>query len=75
MEIDWLTKPGVMIVSMIRYLQKIIEEYPEVIKSNSPSPAGDHLFDVREEADRKVLPKEQARQLHRMVARLLFLCK
>ena len=75
MDIDWLTKPGVMIVSMIKYLQKIIEEFPEVIKSTSPSPADDHLFEVREEADCKVLPKEQARQFHRKVAQLLFICK
>ena len=73
MDIDWMTNPGVMIVSIVKYQQKIIEEFPEVIKSTSPSPAGDHLFDVREEADRKVLPKEQARQFHRTVAQLLFL--
>ena len=64
-----------MIVSMVKYLQKIIEEFPEVIKSTSPSPAGGHLFDVREESDRKVLPEEQVRQFHRTVAQLLFLCK
>ena len=75
MDIDWLTKPGVMIISMIKYLQKIIEEFPEVIKSTSPSPAGDHLFEVREDADCKVLPEEQARQFHCTVAQLLFLCK
>ena len=46
-----------------------------MIKSTSPSPAGDHLFDVREEADRKVLPEEQARQFHRTVAQILVLCK
>ena len=46
MYIDWLTKPGVMIVSMVKCLQKIIEEFPEVINSTSPSPPGDHLLDV-----------------------------
>ena len=51
MDIEWLTKPSVMIVSMIKYLQKIIEEFPEMIKSTSPSPAGDHLFEVREDAN------------------------
>ena len=75
MDIDWLANPGSMIVSMIKYLQKIIEEFPEVIKSASPSPEGDHLFDVREEDDRKVLPEEQARKFHRTVAQILFLCK
>ena len=49
-----------MIVSMVKYLQKVIEEFPEAIKSPSPFPAVDHLFDVREEANRKVLPEEQA---------------
>ena len=75
MDIDWLTKPGVMIVSMVKYIQNIIEEFPEAIKSTSPYPAGNHLFDIREESDRKVLPKEQARQFHCTVAQLLFLCK
>ena len=46
MDIDWLTKPGVMIVSMIKYLQKVIDEFPEDIKSTRASPAGDHLFEV-----------------------------
>ena len=64
-----------MIVSMIKYLQKITEEFPEVIKSTSPSRAGGHLFEVREEADCKLLLEEQARRFHRTVAQLLFLCK
>ena len=64
-----------MIVSMVKYLQNIIEGFPELIKSTSLSPAGDHLFDVREEDDRKVLQEEQARKFHRTVAQLLFLCK
>ena len=68
MDIDWLTQPGVMIISMINYLQKIIEEFPEVIKSTRSSPAGDHLFEVRQDADRKVLLEEQAREFHRTVA-------
>ena len=48
MDIDWLTKPGVRIVYMVSYLQKIIDKFPEVIKSTSPSSAGDYLFNVRE---------------------------
>ena len=56
-------------------MYKVIEEFPEVIKATRSSPVGDHLFTVREDADRKVLPEEQARQFHRMVAQFLFLCK
>ena len=53
-----MIKLGVMTVSMVKYLQKMIVEFPDVNKLTSPSPAGDYLFDVREEADCKVLPEE-----------------
>lgn len=75
MDINWLTKSGIMSISIIKYLQKIIEEFSEVIKSTSPSPAGDYFFKVREAADCKVLLEEQARQFHRTVAPFLFLGK
>ena len=75
MDIDWATVPGTMIVSMIKYISKVIAEFPEIIKGTKASPAGDHLFQVREDDDRKMLPEEQARQFHRTVAQLLFLCK
>ena len=31
MDIDWTSFPGTMILSMIKYLQKVIEELPEVL--------------------------------------------
>ena len=62
-----------MIVSMIKYLQKVIEEFPGILASTKASPAGDHLFKVRE--DGKKIPEELARQFHRTTAQLLFLCK
>ena len=74
-DIDWGSVPGTMIVSMIKYLYQIIEEIPEVLRGTKPTPARDHLFMVRDEEDRKVLPEEQARQFHRTTAQLLFLCK
>ena len=54
-----------MLVSMIKYLKKVIEEFPEDIKSTRASPAGNHLFEARADADRKLLPEEQAQQFHR----------
>ena len=75
MQLDWGSSPGTMIVSMIKYLQKVIEEFPEVLNGKRYSPAGDHLFNVREDDTRQILPEEQARQFHRTVAQLLFLCK
>ena len=74
MEMDFGTDPGTMIISMIKYLQKIIEEFPETLRGTKASPARDNLFEIREETDRKMLPEEQASQFHRTVAQLLFLC-
>ena len=55
MDMDWSTDPGTMtmIVSVIEYLYKVIEEFPEVIKGTRSSPAGDHLFNVRKDVDQK----------------------
>ena len=71
---DFGTDPGTMIVSMIKYLQKIMEEFPETLSGTKASPARDNLFEIREEEDRKLLPAEQASQFHRTVAQLLLLC-
>ena len=75
MDINWDSVPGTMIVSMIKYLHKLIEEFPEVLQGTKASPSGDHLFTVIEDVKRNILPEEQARQFHRMVAQILFLCK
>ena len=75
MNIDWASVLGTIIVSMIKYLHEVIEEFPEVLRLTKASPSGDHLFTVREDGEIKFLPEEQARQLHRTVANLLFLCK
>ena len=75
MDIDWDNVPGTMIVSMIKYLKTVIEELPEVLRVTKDSPTGDHLFTVREDGKRKLLPEEQASQFHHTVAQILFLCK
>ena len=74
MEMDFGTDPGTMIISMIKYLQKIMEELSETLRGTKALPARDNLFEIREEADRKLLPEEQASQCHCTVAQLLFLC-
>ena len=71
MDTNWASVRGTMLVSMIKYLYKLIEELPEVLRGTNDSPAGDHLFTVREDCERKLLPEEQARQFHRTVAQLL----
>ena len=75
MELDFESCPGTMIVSMIKYLQKVIQEFPELIKKTTACPATDNLFKVRDEEDREILSEEMAKQFHRTTAQLLFLCK
>ena len=75
MEIDWGTEPGTMIVSVIKYLQKVIEEFPESLNSTKALSSGEHVFKIREEEDRNMLSEEQAQQSHRTVSCILVLCK
>ena len=72
MNLDF-SEPGVFTVDMIPYIKTIINDFPEEIKHHSPTPHADHLFKVRDEADAKYLPEEQARAFHHAVAQLLFL--
>ena len=64
MELDVGTCPGTLIISMIKYLQKIIDEFPEVLRGTKACSAGDNLFKIREDEDRKLLLEEMAIQLH-----------
>ena len=71
MDLDY-TKQGVLQVSMIKYLTKVFDDFPEQITSTYSSPAADHLFKIREGKGVKVLPEEQAVHFHYTVAQLLF---
>ena len=64
---------GTVKISMIPYTKQIIEDFPEPIISTAPTPAGDHLFTVCPDDERKLLPEEQAQAFHRTTAQLLFL--
>ena len=59
---------------MIKYLQKVIDKFPEVLHGTKACPAGKHLFDIRPDDVRELLPEEMASKFHRIVAQLLFLC-
>ena len=58
---------------MIKYLQKVINNFPEVIRSTSATPVTEHLFQVQDEKDRDLMPEEQAQHFHHTVTQLLFL--
>jgi hypothetical protein len=57
-------------VNMWDYLRKVIKEFPEEITGVCATPAGDHLFKVRD--DGKKLNKEKAKAFHHTVYQLLF---
>ena len=52
---------GEVKVSMIPYVEEIIENFPkEIGTSTVATPTADHLFQVRNPTDAKLLPEEQA---------------
>ena len=57
MELYFGTCPGTLIISMINYLQKIIDEFPEVLRGTKACPAGDNLFKIRDDEYRELLPE------------------
>lgn len=65
--------PGVLSLTMIKYIDDIFEDFPELIEKTSCTPHMDNLFKVRDESEAMFLYKEQAQQFHRVVAQLLFL--
>ena len=47
-----------MIVSMIKYLQNTIDDFPDVIHSTSATYAAEYLFTLQDENYRKLFPEE-----------------
>ena len=71
MDLDY-SVPGEVRVDMVDYPKKIIGNFPEEIRTTSPTPASDHLFNVPPDDERKILDKERAAAFHHAVAQLLF---
>ena len=54
-------KDGSLEIGMLDYVKDVINDFPEDVGMKSyKTPASGHLFQVREEIDKKVLPEEQA---------------
>ena len=52
------SSPKVLKIGMIKYIKKVLKEFPEEIKSVSATHAAEHLFEVRKENKDKLLPEE-----------------
>ena len=46
-------------VSMIKYLDNVLKEFPEVLTGSAATPAAGHLFKVREDGTVKLLNNQR----------------
>ena len=58
---------------MIKYLNNVIEDFPEIICGRAAMPAHDKLFEIKDDDEVKKINQEQALVFHHMVAQLLFM--
>ena len=72
MDLDYRDK-GVVKVSMVKYLEKVLEEIPEELTSKSWTPAAGYLFQTRDPKKAVYLPEEQADIFHHTITQLLFM--
>jgi hypothetical protein len=57
---------------MVDYLKRVLGDFPEEITGSAPTPASEHLFDVRPDEEMTTLKEEQACAFHHAIAQLLF---
>ena len=73
MDVD-LTQDGKVIISMIKYIEDMLNELPKDMQGISRTPAANHLFNVNNE-NPTYLDEERSKIFHHNVAKLLFLSK
>jgi hypothetical protein len=64
---------GTLDVSMIKYLQNVTKDFPEVITGRAAIPAANRLVNIRDEKEARALEEDQALAFHHTVAQLLFM--
>ena len=67
------SSPVKVILSMIEYTGKMLDDIPEDTKGESATPAANHLFYIAEDATK--LSQADAELFHHLVAQLLYLSK
>ena len=70
MDLDYSEK-GSIKVSMIKYVDKFLMEFPEEIVISETSPSDHWMLQVREEEGFKLLPEEKYQDFHYVVSQLL----
>jgi hypothetical protein len=60
-------------VSMIKYVDKILEGFLEELGVPAATPAEEYLFQVRNDSEAEYLSEEKAQEFHHITVQLLFL--
>ena len=61
--------------ALIENPQKVIDEFPEVLRGTKACPTGENSFKVQDDEDREIISEEMDKMFHQTVAQLLFLYK
>ena len=64
MDLDYGSLRGVLTVSMIEYLTKVLKEWSEELRGSKINPYSDHLYTIRDYDNQELLPNELASQFH-----------
>ena len=64
---------GTVTIDMVDYVKECLAEFPETLEKEVKTPAASNLFEVRDEIP--LLDPSLAKLFHRIVAKLLFVCK
>ena len=72
MDLDYTAK-GKVGISMIKYVNKILEEFLEELGASAATPAAEHLLQVRNDSKAEFLSEDKAQEFHHITAQLLFL--
>ena len=67
------SKQGTVKLSMIKYLDSVIQEFPENLGATAITKVAEPLFKVRDDRKTQYLTEEQAQTFHHTVAQLLFM--
>jgi hypothetical protein len=73
MKIDF-SKKNKVIINMMEYVEKFLQESPEDMLGTAQTPASNFLFQINSK-DPIMLSEDDADMFHPKVAKLLFLCK
>ena len=72
MDLDYTTK-GKVGISMIKYVDKMLEGFLEKLVTSAATPAAENLFEVQNDSEGEFLSEDKAQEFHHITAQLLFL--